>query len=89
VAKEYETKTGTFNEENYPKQLEQLRGFGVEVRQLPDSVRVDWAKSLAEWPKQMAQDLDKRGLPASEVLRTALDAAEKAGHKWPVRYDIE
>jgi len=89
VAKEYEARTGTFNAENYPKQLEQLRGFGVDVRQLPDSVRADWAKSLAGWPKQMAQDLDKRGLPATQVLTTALEAAEKAGHKWPLRYDVK
>lgn len=89
VAKEYETKTGTFNEENYPKQLEQLRGFGVAVRSLPDRVREDWAKSLAAWPKEKAQELDKQGLPATQVLETALDAAEKAGHKWPVRYSVK
>jgi C4-dicarboxylate-binding protein DctP len=89
VAKEYEARTGTFNEENYPKQLEQLRGFGVDVRKLPEAVQVDWAKSLAAWPKQMAQDLDKKGLPATEVLSIALEAAEKAGHKWPLRYEVK
>ena len=89
VAKEYEARTGTFNAENYPKQLEQLRGYGVDVRKLPDSVRAEWAKSLAGWPKQMAQELDKRGLPATQVLTTTLEAAEKAGHKWPLRYDVK
>jgi TRAP-type C4-dicarboxylate transport system substrate-binding protein len=89
VAREYEAKTGTFNEENYPKQLEQLRGFGVNVRQLPDKVREDWASSLAEWPKQKAQELDKQGLPGTQVLEIALGAAEKNGHKWPVRYKIK
>ncbi|HET9903784.1 MAG TPA: C4-dicarboxylate TRAP transporter substrate-binding protein [Xanthobacteraceae bacterium] len=89
VAQEYEKLTGTFNEENYPKQLDQLRGFGVSVRQLPDSVRTDWAKSLAAWPKEKAQELEKQGIPATQVLEIALDAAEKAGHVWPVRYNVK
>ena len=89
VAKEYENRTGTFNEENYPKQLEQLRGFGVNVRQLPAKVQEDWAKSLADWPRQKAQELDKQGLPGTQVLEIALEAAEKNGHKWPVRYNVK
>ena len=89
VAKEYETRTGTFNEENYPKQLEQLRGFGVQVRPVPESVREDWAKSLQTWPKEKAQELDKQGMPATRVLEIALEAAEKLGHKWPVRYEVK
>jgi TRAP-type C4-dicarboxylate transport system substrate-binding protein len=68
VAKEFEEKTGTFNEANYPKQLEQLRGFGVNVRKLPDSVTEEWAKSLAAWPKEKAKELDKQGMPATQVL---------------------
>lgn len=89
VAREFEARTGTFNEENYPKQLEQLRGFGVNVRKLPDSVTDDWAKSLAAWPKEKAKELDTQGMPATQVLEIALDAAEKAGHKWPVRYAVK
>jgi TRAP-type C4-dicarboxylate transport system substrate-binding protein len=89
VAKEFEEKTGTFNEANYPKQLEQLRGFGVNVRKLPDSVTEEWAKSLAAWPKEKAKELDKQGMPATQVLEITLDAAEKAGHKWPVRYSVK
>src|SRR5688572_10134593 len=40
VAREYEAKTGTVNDENYPKQLEQLKSAGAIVKTLPDSVRV-------------------------------------------------
>ena len=29
------------------------------------------------------------GLPASQVLKLALEEAEKLGHKWPVRYQIK
>jgi TRAP-type C4-dicarboxylate transport system substrate-binding protein len=89
VGKEYEARTGTVNEENYPKQLEELKKLGANVRKLPDSVTAEWAKSLESWPKEKAQELDKAGLPGTEVLQTALEAAEKAGHKWPVRYQVK
>ena len=88
VGREYEALPGTVNEENYPKQLEQLRKVGTVVKQLPESVRVEWAKSLSNWPQEKATELDKLGLPASQVLKLTLEEAEKAGHKWPVRYQI-
>jgi TRAP-type C4-dicarboxylate transport system substrate-binding protein len=89
VAREYEAKTGSVNEANYPKQLEQLRGFGVKVNAVPDSVRQDWAGALKGWPQEKATELDKAGMPASQVLKLALEEAEKLGHKWPVRYSIK
>ena len=89
VAREYEARTGTVNEENYPKQLDELRAHGVNVRTLPESVRVEWANSLAGWPKEKAKELDAQGLPATQVLKLTLDAAEAAGHKWPVRYKLD
>jgi C4-dicarboxylate-binding protein DctP len=89
VAKEYEARTGSVNEANYPKQLEQLRGFGVKVKAVPDSVRTEWAGTLKGWPQEKATELDKAGLPASQVLKLALEEAEKLGHKWPVRYQVK
>ncbi len=89
VGREYEDRTGTVNKENYPKQLEQLKAAGATVRQLPESVRVDWANSLKGWPQERANDLDKGGMPGSQVLKIAIDEAEKLGHKWPVRYQVK
>jgi TRAP-type C4-dicarboxylate transport system substrate-binding protein len=89
VGREYEKLTGTVNEENYPKQLEQLKKVGATVRQLPDTVRVEWASSLKGWPQEKATELDKAGLPASQVLKLALQESEKLGHKWPVRYQLK
>jgi TRAP-type C4-dicarboxylate transport system substrate-binding protein len=89
VAKEYEARTGTVNDENYPKQLAQLKTLGVNVKSVSDSVRVDWANSLKAWPQQHAESLDKQGLPASQVLKLTLEEAEKLGHKWPVRYSVK
>jgi C4-dicarboxylate-binding protein DctP len=89
VAREYEARTGTVNDENYPKQLEQLKSAGAIVKRLPDSVGVEWATSLKDWPQEKASELDKAGLPGSQVLKLALEEAEKLGHKWPVRYQVK
>ncbi len=89
VAREFEARTGTVNEENYPKQLEQLKSVGTIVKKVPDSVKLDWANSLKGWPQERATELDKQGLPASQVLKLALEEAEKLGHKWPVRYAVK
>lgn len=89
VGREYEELTGTVNEENYPKQIAQLKELGAVVNEIDDSVRVEWATSLKDWPQEKAKELDTAGLPASEVLKAALEEAEKLGHKWPVRYQVE
>jgi TRAP-type C4-dicarboxylate transport system substrate-binding protein len=89
VAKEFEAKTGSVNQENYPKQIAQLKGLGVNVKSVPDAVRLEWANSLKDWPQAMATDLDAKGLPGTQVLKITLEEAEKLGHKWPVRYVIK
>ena len=89
VGREYEAKTGTVNEANYPKQLEQLKAAGAVVRKLPEAVAAEWASSLKAWPQEKATELDKAGLPASQVLKLTLEEAEKQGHKWPVRYEVK
>jgi len=89
VAKEFEAKTGTVNDANYPKQLDQLRTAGAIVKKLPDSVTLEWAQSMKDWPQEKAAELDKAGMPGTQVLKLALEEAEKLGHKWPVRYAIK
>lgn len=89
VGREYETLTGTTNETDYPRQLEQLTELGATVRILPDEVRTEWAQSLADWPQQMARELDAAGMPGTEVLQLTLQEAERLGYTWPLRYVIE
>ena len=89
VAKEYEGKTGSVNKENYPKQIAELKSRGVNVRALPESVRQEWAQSLAGWPAQKAKELDAAGLPGTQVLEISLKAAEDNGHQWPLRYNVK
>jgi TRAP-type C4-dicarboxylate transport system substrate-binding protein len=88
VAADYEEQTGTVKQEEYDKHLATLREL-IAVNEVDPAVREEWAQSLAEWPQQMASDLDAQGLPGSEVLKLTLEAAEKQGYTWPLRYEIQ
>jgi hypothetical protein len=59
------------------------------VTDLPAAVRLDWAQRLKDWPQMHADELEKKGFPAKAILNATLDAAEKLGYKWPVRYVIK
>jgi TRAP-type C4-dicarboxylate transport system substrate-binding protein len=87
VAKEFEELTGSNNKERYGADVEKLKTL-IKVKQLPDDVRKEWADSLKDWPQQHAMELEKQGLPAVQVLNLALNAAEKYGYTWPVRYKV-
>lgn len=89
VGREYEATTAKNSDEDYPKQLDQLKAAGATVKSVSPEVRAAWAKSLAKWPQQKADELDAKGLPASQVLRLAIEEAEAIGYKWPVRYEIK
>jgi hypothetical protein len=59
------------------------------VSDLPDAVRLEWAQKLAHWPQKIANELEGKGYPAKAILNATLDAAEKHGYKWPVRYVVK
>lgn len=88
VAKRYQGQTGTFNKAGYEKDIAWLRK-NITVSDLGPEVRLDWAKKLANWPQQHANALEKEGFPAVKILNATLNAAEKQGYKWPVRYVVK
>jgi TRAP-type C4-dicarboxylate transport system substrate-binding protein len=88
VAADYEEQTGTVNKDEYDRYIAELREL-ITVNEIDPEVRKDWAESLADWPQKTAAELDAQELPASEVLNLTLDAAEKNGYEWPVRYEVK
>jgi TRAP-type C4-dicarboxylate transport system substrate-binding protein len=88
TAKDFEEEVGRVNRARYKKDIETLRGL-IKVNEIPPEVRVEWARSLKDWPPAIAKELDAKGYPASQILKLTLDAAEKVGHKWPYRYEIK
>lgn len=88
VAADYEEQTGIVNASEYDRLVEELRGL-ITVNEIDPAVRKAWAESLADWPQQMADELEAQGLPAKQVLNLVLDRAEANGYEWPVRYKVE
>lgn len=88
VADRYSVLTGSFNKEGYKKDMYWLRS-NITVNDLPDSVRLDWATRLKDWPQEYANELEAKGFPAKAILNATLEEAEKVGYEWPVRYVIK
>jgi TRAP-type C4-dicarboxylate transport system substrate-binding protein len=88
VADRYRALTGSFNKKGYEKDMAWLRK-NITVNDLGPGPRLTWAKKLAAWPQEHANTLEKAGFPAKAILNATLDAAEKEGYKWPVRYVVK
>ena len=88
VAGRFQTLTGSANKVGYEKDMKWLKE-NITVSELPADVRLGWAKGLSAWPQKHADALEKDGFPAKKVLNAYLDAAEKQGYKWPVRYVVK
>ncbi len=89
VAADLEKESGKVATDSYPKNLDALRGFGVNVKPVSAEAKLEWAKALANWPQERATEMEKAGLPAVQVFNLGLDEAEKQGHKWPVRFVVK
>ena len=88
VADRFELQTGSANKVGYEKDMAWLRE-NITVSELPADVRLAWAKGLAHWPQKHADGLEAKDFPAKKILNATLDAAEKQGYKWPVRYVVK
>lgn len=88
VGREFERKSGIDNERLEAFSIGKMVQNGAIVRKLDPKVRENWARALADWPNEMAKETDSRGWPGSRTMNTHIVEAEKAGHEWPVRYEI-
>lgn len=68
--------------------LETLRGLGVEVTEISDEAKTDWANALADFPNRMAEEGASRDLPVGPVLKFYMDKVEELGHEWAHRYEV-
>ena len=89
VGRGYEAEAARVLDERQVAGLENLKRSGATVRELSDEVRAEWARSLSDFPNQMAKEADSRGLPGSEVVRTYIEAVTQSGYDWPVQYVID
>ncbi|MFQ5659839.1 MAG: C4-dicarboxylate TRAP transporter substrate-binding protein [Gammaproteobacteria bacterium] len=89
VAHDYEQEAARALGEAQVKGLDDLKKAGAIIRQLPEDVRSQWARSLVNFPQKMARDADGRNMPGSEVIRSYIELVKQSGYKWPVEYVIK
>ena len=64
--------------------LAKMAEAGATVTEAPDDMRQAWADGMDNAAKKWATELDAQGKPASEILKTYMDAMRAAGAK-PLR----
>ncbi len=89
VGQAYERHAARALEQRQVQGLSDLRDSGAEVRTIAESVRSDWARSLAPFPARMVADANARGMPGTEIIRAYIEEAERGGHQWPVTYELD
>ncbi len=89
TGRDLEDKSAASSEKDYEPNLEILRNAGATISALDESVRLQWAQSLQDWPQTIATQLENKGYPASRVLNHAIKSAEQQGYVWPVDYSIQ
>ena len=89
VGAEWESNNGEAMDKVQEFGLSKLKENGAIIKTLPEEVRVEWAESLVEFPKQQAADAESRGLPGLKVMASYLEASKAIGHVWPVEYELE
>ena len=89
VGAEWEERNGAAMDKVQEFGLGKLTENGATITTLPETVREEWANSLADFPKAQVADAEGRGLPGKAVMQSYIDAAKAFGHKWPVEYTLE
>lgn len=65
-----------------------VKAAGVKVNTLSDTERARWAALLKDLPGRSARELDAKGQPATEVLKTYVKFLGDAGYKFPTDYPL-
>ena len=89
VAREYEDRVAAALDAGNKDALDRLAAAGTKITSISDQARRDWADGIKEWPNRMAKDVDKQGLPASELMRVYLRHLRADGWTPPVEYVIQ
>ena len=88
LGKEWAMVTAEICDANDKNGIAKLKDLGVNVKEISSKAKKEWAKSLKDFPNQMAQELNKKGYRGSEILEFYIAEMERLGHKWPYRYKI-
>jgi len=88
VGLEYEIQSGIENNKKQAFGIKKLKEAGATIQTISETTRTDWAKSLADFPTEMANEAESRGLPGRDVMKAYIDEVQKAGVHWAYPYTI-
>jgi TRAP-type C4-dicarboxylate transport system substrate-binding protein len=65
----------------YAQMIDEIKGKGVTIYDLPDTEEAKWFKEFQEATRNWVADLEKKGLPAKEAVIMYNKIAESQGTK--------
>jgi TRAP-type C4-dicarboxylate transport system substrate-binding protein len=83
AGKEYALGTVKLEKERLANIKEELTKKGAKVTVLSEQERAKWAKALPNLAKEYAEDLDKKGLKGTEIIKAYISTLEKVGSRSP------
>lgn len=69
--------------------FEVMKKHGVKISELSAEDISRWAKQLVYMPQSYAKELNKAGLPGSDIMKSFIQMQKDAGHKFPFPIEIE
>jgi len=88
VAAETSTRVADISKRRDEEVEARLKAAGIKINTLPQAERRHWAGLLKDLPGKAAKELDGKGYPATEVLKTYIRFLDEAGYKFPTDYPL-
>lgn len=84
----------TYTSAKYAKEAEQanfkkMEEVGVNILELSPEQESMWAEKLTAMPQDYANELNKAGLPGTELMKAFIQYQIDAGHEFPFPYEIQ
>lgn len=89
LGREYEVRVAKALDQSNAAGLEKLKTAGAKVSEMSPAARREWATGIKDWPNKVAKDMDKRGQPASAVLKSYIRHLKAEGWAPPVEYAVQ
>ncbi len=65
-----------------------LKEAGVEFSVLPDAERAKWLKGMYYIPEYWAEEMNKKGLPGNNMMRSYIQIMKNKGHVFPPDWEF-
>jgi TRAP-type C4-dicarboxylate transport system substrate-binding protein len=90
VGRETEIRSGPYTRDLVAKTMKMVGSRGVNIVNVSEAERKAWAELLADSPGKIGKRFeDETKLPVRKVMKAYVAATEAAGHKWPLKYQLD